>query len=341
MAVSSAALIASAAIGGAAALGGSLINGFSTHSTNSSNIKSQERMNASNIAAQKEINAANIASQERINQLNLDYARSMTQAQWERDDNAHQREVADLQAAGLSPLASVAGSTNSAVVSHDSIAPYADPLPEQRAYMAQAPQFDINSLMQSILQTQKLQEQYREHSEKMIREDRSLDLTSQNIALKAQSLDIESSKVDAELLKVANNYQIASDNIALQKMEIKNAKDKADKEIALQTMAHNSQRLFEAQKKALDAGHLETIPYYDLDKYEKALKQWGNEFDAYLSSHHIRKTGSWQASVDGKLSNKFNFGGFGLSYGNSKNDFYERAQLQRFYARCPYPIFVY
>lgn len=55
-------------------------------------------------------------SNEVINKQNMDYAREMTLAQWERDDTAYQRAVADAEAAGLSPLAISGGASNTPAV---------------------------------------------------------------------------------------------------------------------------------------------------------------------------------------------------------------------------------
>ena len=55
------------------------------------NFISNERKNTKQEEIQNKVNQSN----EDINQANLDYNTKMTQLQWERDDNAHQREVAD------------------------------------------------------------------------------------------------------------------------------------------------------------------------------------------------------------------------------------------------------
>ena len=73
-----------------------------------------------------------------INQSNLDYNAAMTQQQWERDDTMYQRQVSDLEKAGLSPLAATGGYQNSSALGAPS--PIA----------MQAPQVDVNSLIQSI-----------------------------------------------------------------------------------------------------------------------------------------------------------------------------------------------
>ena len=85
-------------------------------------------------------------SNQQINQQNLDYNAALTQQSWERDDTAHQREVADLQSAGLSPLASTGGLNVSS------------PLSAPNPIAMQAPQVDVNSLVQGILGAGTLEE---------------------------------------------------------------------------------------------------------------------------------------------------------------------------------------
>lgn len=89
--------------------------------------------------------AWNRKSQEDMNKANLDYAKAMTEKQWERDDNTYQRSVADATAAGFSPLAVLDGG----------LSPNGSPV----GYQGQAPQFDINSVMNAVLSaTNKIQE---------------------------------------------------------------------------------------------------------------------------------------------------------------------------------------
>lgn len=61
---------------------------------------------ASDYAAQKAADA-----QEAVNAEQIKFAREQNEITRQREDNAHQREVADLQAAGLSPLASTSGAS--------------------------------------------------------------------------------------------------------------------------------------------------------------------------------------------------------------------------------------
>lgn len=77
-----------------------------------------------NMDLQKNISSENLklakdqeAWQKSVDQRNFDFAAQQTQIQRQREDTAHQREVADLRAAGLSPLANLQGSATGNVVS--------------------------------------------------------------------------------------------------------------------------------------------------------------------------------------------------------------------------------
>lgn len=100
----------------------------------------------------------------------------LQQEQWRREDTAHQREVADLQAAGLSPLAALGGAPSST-----QIAPQI------------APQFDMNTVsdfynqhMENFRQANQLRHDVSEKSK-----DRALqkEIVSQNIEAAQKSLD--------------------------------------------------------------------------------------------------------------------------------------------------------
>lgn len=128
--------------------------------------------------------AINAISTAKTNKENRDYAVAQTQAQWERDDNAHQREVADLQKAGLSPLASTQGAVTS------------DPVTS----MNQAPQVDVNAIVNSAIAQQdlkqrqaELEETKRQFDERMGEEKRQFDA---EIELKNKQLNetIENNK---------------------------------------------------------------------------------------------------------------------------------------------------
>lgn len=140
-------------------------------------------------------------SNEDINEKNLEYNSYMTQQQWERDDNAHQREVADLQAAGLSPLANTAGSQVTSALG----APSAIPM--------QAPQVDVNSLVQSVMQAGNLQEEVRHN--KVTEKNRSseLQIEAEKVKISAENLKLENKKVDEEIRYQTRLNELAQSNL--------------------------------------------------------------------------------------------------------------------------------
>ena len=75
-----------------------------------------------NRKAQKEANEANIELQRETNAQN----EALQREQWQREDTALQRHVADAQAAGVSPIGNVNGSPSS--LSTNMVAPTVDPV---------------------------------------------------------------------------------------------------------------------------------------------------------------------------------------------------------------------
>lgn len=123
------------AVGGLFGAGASIFN-------NERNIRAQKRANDVNEALQREMNQQN---QENW-QTAFDYTREQNELTRQREDNAIQRQVADAESAGLSPLA-VAG-TGGASASSVNSAPSA---PEMVAPFVQAPQSDL-SVMNALFQ---------------------------------------------------------------------------------------------------------------------------------------------------------------------------------------------
>lgn len=327
---------------------GSFVNTGMQFVQNEGNIAAQREINEKNIEAQKYINMKNNAMQREINLQNLDYAKAQTQAQWERDDNAHQREVNDLISAGLSPLANLSGSTNSAVVDYQGQAPHEDPLPEAKAYLGQAPQFDINSIMQSYLQASELTEKMREFDKKAIQEDRSLDIEAQRVGFLAKQLDIENSKVDLEMLKTANNYQLMSEQIVQSKMELEENKRQFNAEYAYKqnefvykALSENSMRTVNAMAEAHKQGHINVLPCYSYNDFERAMKNYGKKLGNFLASKGLNKFDEIKAHFGTGIHSGSEGQGIGASIGYKPNSKREEILLRQFEATTPFPIFIY
>ena len=135
------------AIGGVLGAGASIFN-------NERNIRAQNRANDANEALQREMNQQNQANW----RAEFNYTKEQNALTRQREDNAIQRQVADAESAGISPLA-VAG-TGGASASSVNSAPSA---PEMLAPFVQAPQSDL-SVMNALFQ----------HSLNAITQDRDL-----------------------------------------------------------------------------------------------------------------------------------------------------------------------
>lgn len=194
----------------------------------------------------------NRESQEKQNQYNLDYAKATTEQQWERDDTTYQRSVADATAAGFSPLAILDGglSPNSSAI----------------AYQGQAPQLDINSVVQSLMNASNQIYQSSESDKKQAHE------------LKIQEKEFQN-------------------NIDLLKQELENAK--TEKSIELQntlevlektTNANVYTKEYESYIEELrEYGVVETVEYTDYKEYKKAKELWLSDFNTFYTSEEVKE----------------------------------------------------
>ena len=321
-------------------IGSSIVNGLF-----------QKNMNDKNASVQQDINAANIAAQKEINQSQLDYARQMTQIQWERDDNAHQREVADLVAAGLSPLANTSGAQ---VTSAQSYNPQSEAVAQ--AYQAQAPQLDVNAIVNSLIASKQLAENKRQFDQKMIREDNMLEIRKDELQATMRSLDIKSQEVANQAQKITNDYLVACQNVNLGFNQLKETKDNHSKQLILQREAENAKLINNSLQSAFGKG-FNSIPVYDYDEYVKKLDAWGAEWNTFLKSK-LSKEGSIavgnyksrSGSAGFNFKNMFGEGtgvNGGLSNADAKNasasvnDNYEKALILEFTSHHPYPLYIY
>lgn len=128
----------------------------------------------------------NTISTSNNNALNRDYAKAMTEAQWERDDTSYQRSVEDAVKAGFSPLAVLDGGLigNSSAL----------------AYQGQAPQLDVNAMMSALLQRESQEWQSSENSKRHNEKLKELKTEYQNsLNLAKQELENDKERITYEL----------------------------------------------------------------------------------------------------------------------------------------------
>lgn len=113
--------IAPALITGAATIGAGLINYFSGQDANNTN----KKIARENLQLQRE---------------QFEYQKKLQQEIFAREDSAHQREVTDLRAAGINPLATANGGQGAAA---GSVVPLTE---MQNNYEAKAPQIDLSGI---------------------------------------------------------------------------------------------------------------------------------------------------------------------------------------------------
>lgn len=151
---------------------------------------------------------ANKKSEENQQKL-LDYNYAMTQAQWERDDSAHQREVADLEKAGLSPLASLGGLSTSQPLGA-SVSPI----------QYHAPQFDSSAFVQSVIAQNnnkiaeaEVNETIRHNIEQEKQTNSKLFYEGQQIEINAKQLKLEDKKLQHQILQDSRIYSLEDKQI--------------------------------------------------------------------------------------------------------------------------------
>lgn len=333
-------------LGGAALIAGasSLLGAGISAVSASKNREAQSEANSANIAAQERINAQNIASQERINQEQIDYARSMTQAQWERDDNVHQREVADLMAAGLSPLSNTSGSPVTSAIGYN-------PVNEGVAQAAkvQAPQFDSNSLVQSMLKGAELFERGIQHQAENISRGKELNNEAYKLSLLSRELDIKDQQV-------INDYTVQMENAAVAREAMENNKELGDKKlileknrIILEDLSRRNITAVEQLAKYSENGKIRVKPYTDFKQYEKAMVDDARALQSFLTSKRLSdyKSQSKGTNVSGgvsasasKLSGSLN-GSYGSYDSKTTNENKENLWIQEFRNNHPRPVFIY
>lgn len=228
-----------------------------------------------------------------INQQQLDYNAAMTQQSWERDDNAHQREVADLEAAGLSPIAaSGSGAMNSS------------PLGAPSPIAMQAPQIDINALTQSLLGYENVKEIKRHNQAVEKYESGKLENEATELELRAQQLDIENKKVEEQI-----KYNAKVLKLQAEELDEKIRSNKKGEELRL---SETEQRYFEAESQQVikeiqrqsGGTDVPTNVFHDFEIYTVHYKLWLSKFNRLIQT--LQETRKASGSSESRN------GGFGL-----------------------------
>lgn len=272
------------------------------------------------------------ASNRKINKQNLDYNAAMTRAQWERDDTAHQREVADLEAAGLSPLANTTGSqVTSALSAPNPIA-------------MQAPQVDANSLINSVIQSSALEETKRHNLETEGHAESELYLRGEEIKNKSRELDIQNKQVEGTI-----RYQ--ADLIENELKTIAETQEHNDEEEYLRRVEYESEMYWKEIKQQVP-GDYSYQDIYDFDIYRVRMNLWNTQFE-----HFMDKIGATQSasatSVSDNASTTISGGATGIAnaqisgsggYSESKYNMENLSEKQKqmliqFYTEYPKPVY--
>lgn len=274
---------------------------------------------------------------QQINQQNLDYQTHMTQQQWERDDNAHQREVADLKAAGLSPLASVGGAnTSQALGAPNPIA-------------MQAPQIDTNQLVNSLLENKALNETVRHNKVEEGVKGLELSQKTEEIKQKARELEIENKRVQATI-------KYNSDYISYLNDQLEEVQRSNNAQEALKGLQIKSEEYFKSIQQQT-GGKIPYKEYTDEAEYEAALTAWSTEFETFINtfisetSQSVSSSYSKNTSAGGNVGAQVLGSGFdsGANYtsgesSSGSNSFNvsqkQAAELERFYKTHPMPVYI-
>lgn len=279
-------------------------------------------------------------SNEYINQRNIDYNASMTQAQWERDDNAHQREVEDLKKAGLSPLASTNGALNSQAISAPS--PIA----------MQAPQIDVNSLVQSALGSAQLDETKRHNLANEKYNSGRLENETKELELRSTELNIENKKVEAQIKYNARIIKLQNDELDEKIRATKKSEELRLNELEQKKLEEETTRLFKEIKQKAGGDNIKSDVINDYDIYLARQKLWTLKFNNFIKELQDTRSASGSSS-----SQSFGFGAGGSTVGtgaqgnaqgsssssqHNYNDISQKQQamLSKFYQDNPIPVYI-
>lgn len=222
------------------------------------------------------VGVGNMISQGITNRKNREFQEEQNRITREREDTAHQREVADLQAAGLSPLAATGGAATSTPLASE----------------MEAPQLDLSSMMDALA----LNEQKREFDaemkdrEKQREHESSENKKNRNLQKKLIESNEEIAKKNRESAeKIANSQTKTQIDIFNQQQD--NLNIEAEKYIE-DKKYENAKNLQESSEQNYQDfcktfGYIQSKEYTSIDEYLKAkteFQTWMNEFINQMAS---------------------------------------------------------
>lgn len=281
------------------------------------------------------VKATNKANKE-INTEQLDFTRSMTQAQWERDDTMHQREVADLKAAGLSPLAALGGEMNTPAQSAPSM------------IAQQAPQFDMNALVQSTLAASQLAETTRHNKATEEYNSGKLENETRELELRAQSLEIENKKVEETIKQNARLIKLQNDELDEKIRATKKGEELRLSELEQRQLEEESTRLYKEIARQAGGDNVNHVVINDYDIYANRLKLWTIKFNKFIETIGATQSASGKSNAgNGSVGVNVAKAGGNVSAGGSHSEYSseniskkQEEMLRAFYANNPIPVYI-
>lgn len=269
-----------------------------------------------------------------INQTNLDYNKAMTEAAWNRDDNAHQREVADLEAAGLSPLAAMQGSSVSS------------PLGAPSPIAMQAPQIDMNGMLNAAIKSDELKETIRSHKANESAREKEINVSIKELELKQTQLDIQDKDVESQIryrINVAKAEQARIDEL------VRHNKEEEKLRLSEQQLA---QAKYESEKYYKEIKHQaggDDVPYKTYTNYQDYLSARQVYLDALNAviddfiQHPQKSAASGSHGINLGAGAKGISGSIGGS--NSESQYVDispgfKAEWYKFQHKYPVPVYI-
>lgn len=313
--------------------------------------------NNTNLAATRETNKM---KQEQFDRQ-MDYAKQVQEETWRREDTSYQRSVADLQAAGLSPLA-MNGTNDAGSVVNQPAAPDLQAGSVTPFLQGIYPQISSAEIQNAIIAQKKLQQEDKridlelnKHLTEKDYRDRELEFRRESFAAELeqrnkQFLDqlTQQASQHAELLTEKQQQRMQDLNVANRQLaELVRSNDRKTKQAL--------QEYYLEQVKTATGGRSANFKVYDNEaEYDQALQRYYDRLSDFIEVNAglLAKTSQSQSSsVNANTSANLgaipgqNLGaasGAGKSQSTSSSydgqkEYDER--LRAFYARNPFPVF--